>query len=561
MSTQPRKIMITSALIYANGPLHLGHLVEYIQADIWARFQNLHGQHCLYICGNDAHGTPIMIGAEKQGITPEELVATIHQQHAADFRDFHIAFDHFDNTTHAAENQALVNTVFQRLRDRGDITTKTIAQAYDPVKNMFLPDRYVKGECPRCGAKDQYGDNCEVCGATYSPTELKNPVSTLSGATPIQKESVHYFFHLENYTDALQTWTRSGKLQEQVANKLAEWFEAGLQSWDISRDAPYFGFEIPDAPGKYFYVWLDAPIGYMASLQKFCAKRNNIKFDDYWQKDSNVELYHFIGKDIVYFHSLFWPAMLMGSEFRTPSAVFAHGFLTVDGQKMSKSRGTFITARDYLNHLNPEYLRYYFAAKLNSNVEDIDLNFTDFSQRINSDLVGKYVNIASRCAGFISKFFDGMLGDLNEQTVASSELQALHTQFVQAGERIAALYEEREYHQAVREIMALADLANQYIQEEKPWVLAKDPAQLPRVQAVCTLGLNLFRILTIYLKPILPKTAAAVEEFLNIPALDWQQRSQPLTRHRINPFQPLLQRVDPAAIAALSSATATTTTG
>lgn len=539
----PRKILITTALLYANGSLHLGHILEHIQADIWARFQKMRGHNCIFICGNDAHGTPIMISAEKMGITPEEMIARIHKEHIADFTDFHIQFDHFD-TTHAPENQALVNLIYQRLRDKGDIASQTIEQAYDPVQNMFLPDRYVKGECPRCGAKDQYGDNCEACGATYTPVELKNPISVLSGATPLQKSSVHYFFDLKNYEKELKEWGHSGHLQEQVANKLNEWFEAGLKAWDISRDAPYFGFEIPDAPGKYFYVWMDAPIGYIACFEKLCALRPNLQVKDFWGKDSEAELYHFIGKDIVYFHALFWPAMLKGAEFRTPSAIFAHGFLTVDGQKMSKSRGTFITARDYLNHLNPEYLRYYCAAKLNQHVEDIDLNFTDFTQRINADLVGKFVNIASRCAGFITKFFDGKL---------SSELDnmPLVAQFLLQGEIIADLYESREYHQAMREIMGLADLANQYIDSMKPWAMAKIPEELPRVQLVCTLGLNLFKILMVYLKPVLPKTAEAVEVFLNIPPLSWEDRVMPLLDHQINTFQPLLQRVDSAAIAAL----------
>lgn len=545
-ASKPRKILATAALLYANGPLHLGHMLESIQADIWTRFQKMCGHDCIFICGNDAHGTPIMISAAKQGITPEEMVARIHQEHLADFAEFHVQFDHFD-TTHAPENQAWVNLFYQRLHDKGNVVTRTIEQAYDPVQNMFLPDRYVKGECPRCGAKDQYGDNCEACGATYTPIELKNPISTLSGSTPIQKSSVHYFFDLQKYEKKLQKWAYSGHLQEEVANKLTEWFEAGLKSWDISRDAPYFGFEIPDAPGKYFYVWMDAPIGYIACFEKFCAlqKKAQIQLKDYWDKDSKAELYHFVGKDIVYFHSLFWPAMLEGAGFRTPSAIFAHGFLTVDGQKMSKSRGTFITARHYLNHLNPEYLRYYFAAKLNQHVEDIDLNFTDFTQRINADLIGKFVNIASRCAGFITKFFDGKLASQLDNT-------PLVVKFLLQGEIIAKLYETREYHQAMREIMGLADLANQYIDNMKPWVMVKIPEELARVQLVCTLGLNLFKILMVYLKPVLPKTAQAVETFFNIPPLKWEDRIMPLLDQKINPFQPLLQRVDPDLIAALT---------
>ncbi len=543
MPSQSRQILVTTALLYANGPIHLGHMVEYIQADIWVRFQKMRDQNCLFICGNDAHGTPIMIAAGKQGVTPETMVNRINQEHSADFAGFYVAFDHFD-TTHAPENQALVNLIYQRLHDKGDITTRTIEQAYDPIKNMFLPDRYVKGECPRCGAQDQYGDNCEACGATYAPTELKNPLSVLSGAAPIQKDSVHYFFHLENYAEMLKTWGASGKLQKQVTNKLAEWFETGLKSWDISRDAPYFGFEIPNAPGKYFYVWLDAPIGYMGCFKKLCAIQPSLNFDEYWQKDSTVELYHFIGKDIIYFHALFWPALLEGADFRTPSGIFAHGFLTVDGHKMSKSRGTFITARDYLTHLNPEYLRYYFAAKLNSHIEDIDLNFQDFMQRVNADLVGKFVNLASRCAGFITKLFDGKLASQLDNA-------PLFDQFSSQGEMIATLYESREYQHAMREIMALADLANQYINTMAPWGLAKVPDELPRVQQICTTGLNLFKILTVYLKPILPKTAEAVEAFLNISPLTWEDHAAVLLDHAINPFQPLLQRVEQSTIDAL----------
>ena len=540
LPTKPRQILITTALVYANGAIHLGHMLEHIQADIWARFQKMRKNQCLYICGNDAHGTPIMINAEKQGVTPEAMIHRIHIEHQQDFSDFFVDFDHFD-ITHAPENQTLVNLVYERLTAKGDITTRTIEQAYDPIKNMFLPDRYVKGECSFCGAKNQYGDNCEACGATYAPTDLKDPVSILSGSTPIRKESVHYFFHLAHYADALKQWGESGHLQPEVMHKLAEWFESGLKAWDISRDAPYFGFEIPDAPGKYFYVWLDAPIGYIACFEKLCQLRNDLTLENYWGKESQTELYHFIGKDIIYFHALFWPAILKSADFRLPSAIFTHGFLTVNGQKMSKSRGTFITARDYLNHLNPEYLRYYFAAKLNSHVEDIDLNFTDFMQRINADLVGKFVNIASRCAGFITKFFDGQLAMPLENC-------ALWNTCLTQGETIAQLYETREYHQAMREIMLLADQTNQYIDAMKPWVLAKSSDTLPDVQAICSLGLNVFRVLMIYLKPVLPKTAKAVEAFLNIPPLMWQDIDNPLLNHRINPFQPLLQRIDLASI-------------
>lgn len=538
-----RKILVTTALPYANGPLHLGHMVEYIQADIWVRFQKMRGNDCLFVCGDDAHGTAIMISAEKQGISPEELIAKIAEEHSADMQDFFISFDEY-HSTHSPENRELASLVYQRLKQRGDIEERTIEQAFDSVKQLFLPDRYVKGECPKCGAKDQYGDNCDVCGATYSPMELKNPRSTLSDSTPIQKESLHFFFKLENHSADLNAWIHSGRLQEQVANKLQEWFDAGLQSWDISRDAPYFGFEIPDAPGKYFYVWLDAPIGYMASFKKLCAQRPELKFEEYWNKDSAAELYHFIGKDVIYFHGLFWPAMLAGSDFRTPTAIFTHGFLTINNQKMSKSRGTFIRARDYLNHLHPEVLRYYFAAKLSSRIEDIDLNFTDFSQRVNADLVGKVINIASRCAGFIKKLFANQLGP----ELADPELYA---DFIASGEKIAALYESRDSHHAVREIMALADRANQYIDSEKPWVLAKQPDQTAKVQAVCTQGLNLFKVLITYLKPILPVTAANSEKFLAIAPLTWENYQTPLLNHRIEDFQALLQRIDPLAIDAL----------
>jgi methionyl-tRNA synthetase len=532
---QTRKILVTSALPYANGPLHLGHLVEVIQADIWVRFQKMRGHDCLFICGDDAHGTPIMIGAQKLGITPEQLINEINQQRHRDFRDFEIDFNNY-YTTHSPENQQLSEMIYRKLQKNGDIVTRTISQAYDEVAQMFLPDRYVKGECPHCGAKDQYGDNCEVCGATYSPMDLKNPISTVSGTKPVQRESLHYFFRLENYTEKLRAWLTPERVQQQMIHKLDEWFKTGLQQWDISRDAPYFGFEIPDAPNKYFYVWLDAPVGYMASLQNLCERRHDLKFSDYWDANSEAELYHFVGKDIIYFHTLFWPAMLMGSGFRTPTAVWAHGFLTISGQKMSKSRGTFITAREYLDHLDPDYLRYYFAAKLTNSIEDIDFNFADFRQRINSDLVGKVVNIASRCANFIHKNFSNKLSDKLDQ------LQ-LYEHFVITGEKIAAHYEGRDYQQAVREIMALADLANQYIDEKKPWVLAKQPETLAQVQAVCSMGINLFYLLIVYLKPILPRITRHSETFLNSPPLTWESRHDPLLAHTINEFKPLAQRI------------------
>lgn len=535
-----RKILVTSALPYANGPIHLGHLVGYIQTDIWVRFLKMCGHDCLYVWGDDAHGTPIMLKAQELGITPEALVAQMSLEHQADFTDFHIECDNY-YTTHSTENRELAELFFQRLRARGDISQHTIKQAYDPVQNLFLPDRYVKGQCPRCKALDQYGDNCEVCGATYSPTDLINPLSVLSGATPIQKESEHYFFELAHYTEALKQWTTNGHLQEQVSHKLKEWLDTGLKAWDITRDAPYFGFVIPGETDKYFYVWLDAPMGYIASFQNLCSKRPDLDFDTYWGKDSPCELYHFIGKDIIYFHCLFWPALLQGANFRTPTAIFANGYLTVGGQKMSKSRGTFIKARSYLNHLNPEYLRYYFAAKLNSRVEDIDLNLSDFAQRINADLVGKVVNIASRCARFINQHF------ANQLAYNLAEVELYH-EFLQRGCIIADYYEQREFSKAIREIMDLADKANQYIDEKKPWTLIKQDNMAEQVHIICTLGLNFFRILITYLKPILPKLAEASEAFLQIPPLTWNDGKTPLLNHTIATFQPLMQRIDPQTV-------------
>ncbi|MEJ2620459.1 MAG: methionine--tRNA ligase [Candidatus Thiodiazotropha sp.] len=543
MNNTPRKILVTSALPYANGPIHIGHLVEYIQTDIWVRFQKMRGHECYYVCADDAHGTPIMLRARQEGIEPETLIERVEQEHSADFAEFRIGFDNY-HSTHSPENQVCANTIYERNRDGGHIAKRTITQAYDPLEQMFLPDRFIKGSCPKCGSEDQYGDNCEVCGASYSPAELKNPVSAVSGAVPEQRESDHYFFKLADFEAMLKEWTGGGHVQSEVANKLDEWFEAGLQEWDISRDAPYFGFEIPDHPGKYFYVWLDAPIGYMASFRNLCDNTEGLDFDSYWAEDSDTELYHFIGKDIIYFHTLFWPAMLHGAGFRTPSAVFAHGFLTVDGSKMSKSRGTFIKARTYLDHLNPEYLRYYFAAKLGSGVDDIDLNLEDFAQRVNSDLVGKVVNIASRCAGFISKRFEGKLA---EQVTE----QALFDEFVTAGESIAEHYEKREFSRAVREIMALADRANQYIDEQKPWVVAKEEGKETQLQAICSDGLNLFRLLIGYLRPILPGTAEMAESFLQIDRLSWEQLATPLTGHAISKFKPLMTRVEPKQIEAM----------
>ncbi len=547
MPANHRKILVTSALPYANGPIHLGHLVEYIQTDIWVRFQKMRGSTCWYVCADDTHGTPIMLKAQEEGITPEELIERVGREHRADFAAFDIGFDSY-YSTHSPENRELAEEIYRRLKAAGYIESRTITQFYDPVKGMFLPDRFIKGECPRCGAGDQYGDSCEVCGATYSPTELKNPVSAVSGARPVEKETEHFFFKLSAFADFLKQWVHeAGHLQPEVAHKVNEWLEAGLRDWDITRDAPYFGFEIPDAPGKYFYVWLDAPIGYMASFLHLCREKG-LDFDEYWRPDSTAELHHFIGKDIIYFHALFWPAMLHGAGFRTPSAIHAHGFLTVNGEKMSKSRGTFIRARTYLDHLDPQYLRYYFAAKLGPGIEDIDLNFDDFIQRVNADLVGKVVNIASRCAGFIRKRFDNRLAD-------SLVDPDLFVAFLDAGERIAHLYENREFGKAMREIMALADSANQFIDERKPWVVAKDPARDDELQAVCTQGLNLFRILVAYLKPVLPRLAKEAEAFLNLGDQSWPDvATQPILGHRINDFKPLLVRVDPDKIRAMVEA-------
>ncbi|MDT8426505.1 MAG: methionine--tRNA ligase [Methyloprofundus sp.] len=541
-----RKILITSALPYANGPIHLGHLVEYIQTDIWSRFQKQRGNECYYICADDTHGTPIMLKADREGIKPEDLIAQVGKEHLADFVDFGIEFDNY-HSTHSEENKHFSSLIYKRLRDDEHISSRSITQAYDPVKEMFLPDRFIKGDCPKCNAKDQYGDSCEACGATYSPTELKNAISAISGEKPIEKDSVHYFFKLADFNAMLKEWTTSeGHLQPEVSNKLAEWLENGLQDWDISRDAPYFGFEIPDAPGKYFYVWLDAPVGYMASFKNLCTK-TNLDFDEFWAPESKTELYHFIGKDIIYFHALFWPAMLHGAKFRTPSAIFAHGFLTVNGEKMSKSRGTFIKARTYLDHLDPEYLRYYFAAKLSAGVDDIDLSFEDFTQRVNSDLVGKVVNIASRCSGFIKKRFDDQLST----QCAEPEL---FQRFTLVSENIAELYEAREYGKAMREIMALADQANQYIDEKKPWLIAKEEGKNQELHEVCSMGINLFRLLVAYLKPVLPKLAAESEDFLNIENQPWPNNAQPLVSHEIKTFKALMTRVEEPKIAAIIEA-------
>jgi len=539
-----RKILVTSALPYANGPIHLGHLLEYIQTDIWVRFQKARGEQCTYVCADDAHGTAIMLRAEKEGITAEQLIDRVNAEHQKDFAGFSVGFDNY-YSTHSTENKELAESIYLALENNGKIAHRNITQAFDPEKNLFLADRFIKGTCPKCKTEDQYGDNCESCGATYSPMELIDPVSAISGATPIEKESEHFFFKLPEFQDFLAKWTRSGTLQDQIANKLAEWLDAGLQEWDISRDAPYFGFEIPGQTDKYFYVWLDAPIGYMASFKNLCDRTEGLEFDEYWKKDSEAELYHFIGKDIINFHALFWPAMLNCADYRTPTAVFAHGFVTVNGKKMSKSRGTFIKASTYLDHLDPEYLRYYFAAKLTASVDDLDLNLEDFAQRVNSDLVGKVVNIASRCAGFITKKFDGQL--------SSSPDSALLQQFIDAGEQIAEHYEQREFGKAVRRIMELADIANQYIDEQAPWVVAKDPEQSQLLHDICSNGINMFRQLMIYLGPILPSMREKAESFLN-DELTWNARKTVLSSHGINKFKALMTRVEMSKIDAMLEA-------
>ncbi len=544
--SERRKILVTSALPYANGSIHLGHLVEYIQTDIWVRFQKQRGHECTYVCADDAHGTAIMLKAEQLGITPEQQIANVKAEHEKDLADFFVAFDNF-HSTHSEENRALSNLIYERLKANGHIASRTITQAYDPEKKLFLADRYIKGTCPSCKAPDQYGDNCEVCSATYTPADLIDPKSVISGATPVSRASEHFFFKLPAFEDFLRQWTRAGHLQEEVANKLAEWLQAGLQEWDISRDAPYFGFEIPGAENKFFYVWLDAPIGYMASFKHYCD-REGLDFDSYWKPDSDAELYHFIGKDIVNFHALFWPAMLSSAGFRTPSKICVHGFLTVDGKKMSKSRGTFINARNYLNHLNPEYLRYYFAAKLSGGVDDLDLNLDDFVQRVNSDLVNKVVNIASRTANFITKQ-GGVLA-------AKPAEPQLWQRFVDAGEVIANHYEAREYGRAMREIMALADAANEYIAAHAPWVLAKQEGAETQVTAVCSLGINMFRALITYLKPVLPTMTAKVEAFLG-ETLRWEQPVSYRGNQAINnfnDFKPLLSRVEKEKVEAMIAA-------
>ncbi|MBI2312527.1 MAG: methionine--tRNA ligase [Betaproteobacteria bacterium] len=572
-----RRILVTSALPYANGAIHLGHLVEYIQTDIWVRFQKMQvdeegsPRECHYVCADDTHGTPIMLRAEAEGVTPEQLIARMHGEHTLDFKRFHVAFDNY-YSTNSPENRGFCEEIYTRLRDRKPslIEKRPIEQFFDPVKNMFLPDRFIKGECPKCHARDQYGDACEVCGSAYAPTDLINPYSAVSGAAPVRRQSDHYFFKLGDCAEFLKGWTRSGALQPEAANKLDEWFKAGLSDWDISRDAPYFGFEIPGAPGKYFYVWLDAPIGYMASFRNLCDKRSAVsgqpsagapapQFGDFWNAGeagkANTELYHFIGKDILYFHALFWPAMLNFSGYRTPSKIFAHGFLTVNGEKMSKSRGTFITAESYLKQgLNPEWLRYYYAAKLNATMEDIDLNLEDFVARVNSDLVGKYVNIASRAAGFVTKRFNGELANLDSEDIAFA-YGFYKATAARSAENLANAYEARDFSKAIREIMAFADLANRFVDEKKPWEIAKQSGRDSELHQTCTLALNLFRWLTVMLKPVLPKLAEDVEAFLGIPKLCWADLGNALPAgHRINPYQHLMTRIDPKQVQALVEA-------
>ena len=541
--SQPRQILVTNALPYANAALHLGHVLEYTQTDVWVRFQKMRGHECYYVSADDAHGTAIMLKAEEKGISAEQHISEMRKFHEADFKDFYIGVDNY-YTTHSEENRDFSELIYNRLSANGHISQRSIIQAFDPEKNLFLADRYIRGTCPKCKAEDQYGDNCESCGATYSPLDLINPVSAISGATPIGRESVHYFFKLPEFSEFLSEWINSGTVQREVSNKLSEWLDSGLQEWDISRDAPYFGFEIPNAPGKYFYVWLDAPIGYMASFKNLCEAKN-LDFDCFWNKGSTAELYHFIGKDIVNFHALFWPAMLKSADFRTPTKVCVHGFVTVNGTKMSKSRGTFINARTYLDHLNPEYLRYYYASKLTNTVEDIDLNLEDFIQKVNSDLVGKVVNIASRCSKFIT----------NESGFLSSRIEneALWDQVTGVADSIANYYENREFGKAIREIMAQADSVNEYIAEQEPWKRNKDQDQKQQVQDICSLGINLFRIILIYLKPIVPAMAEAGEFFLN-DKLSWESIKQPLLSHKINQFKPLMQRVDKDKVEAMVSA-------
>jgi methionyl-tRNA synthetase len=544
MPSSQRRILVTSALPYANGSIHLGHLLEHIQTDIWVRFQRLKGHQCYSVCADDAHGTPVMLKAQELGITPEALVERTRNEHHQDLQDFLVDYDNY-YITHSTENKELCELVYNRLNQNGYISKRVISQLYDPEKKMFLPDRFVKGTCPKCAAQDQNGDSCDVCGATYSPTEIIDPRSVVSGSKPVLKDSEHYFFDLPKFEGMLKQWIRSGAIKNEMANKLEEWFAQGLQQWDISRDAPYFGFEIPNAPGKFFYVWVDAPVGYMASFKNY-ANKQGFNDTEFWEDGNDTELYHFIGKDIAYFHCLFWPAMLEGAGFRKPTGVNIHGFVTVNGAKMSKSKGTFIKGRTYLEYLNPEYLRYYFASKLSDGVSDIDLNFEDFALKVNSDLVNKVVNIASRCAGFITKKFDAKLSNTIEN-------QALITEFQEAQGSIAQAIESRQYHKAIREIMALADKANQYIDTQAPWVTIKDESKQGFTHDVCSMGIHLFRILMIYLTPVLPKLSSDAQAFLN-DEFTWEGIQTIKFGHKINKFKPMLERVDPDKIAAMLEA-------
>lgn len=537
--SEKRTILVTSALIYANGPIHLGHLVEMIQTDIWVRALKMQGHDVVYVCADDAHGTPIMLRAEQEGVDPEEMIAEFGRSHVRDIEGFSIGVDYY-YTTHSQENRELAEHFFRRLSEAGHVTSRTVRQLYDPERQIFLPDRFVKGTCPRCGAESQHGDNCEVCGATYSPAELRDPVSAISGATPVERESEHFFIKLGDFESLLRDWVTVERLQPEVVNKLDEWFAEGLRDWDISRDEPYFGFEIPGSPGKYFYVWLDAPIGYMASFRRYCEE-SGLDFDAYWAPASEAELYHFIGKDIVYFHCLFWPAMLHGAGFRMPTSVYVHGFLTVNGEKMSKSRGTFINGRTFLDHLHPDYLRYYYAAKLGPGIGDIDLSFEDFVHRVNSDLVGKVVNIASRCAGLLHRHFEGRLG---ERLDARERFDAA----ARRGEEIARHLEAREYNRAVRAIMAVADEANRYIDDRKPWEIARDELRRDELHAVLTTGINFFRMLMVWLRPIVPTTAAAAEAFLRTEAPAWDDAGVPLLGHTTRIYESLMTRVEKEAI-------------
>ena len=551
-ATRSRRILVTSALPNANGPIHLGHMLEHIQTDIWVRFQRMRGHQVVYVCADDTHGTATMIRAEEQGLSPEDLIEQVRAEHVSDFTGFGVSYDNY-YSTHSDENRELSELIYNRVNDAGLIFTKEVEQLYDPEKALFLADRFVVGECPNCGTPDQYGDNCEACAATYDATELKNPKSAYSGAVPELRASEHYFFDLPQYTDFLKQWTRSGTLQPEVANKLSEWLDGGLRAWDISRDAPYFGFRIPGTTDKYFYVWMDAPIGYLASFKNFCDRSNDVSFDEFWSPGHDTEVHHFIGKDIINFHALFFPAMLDAANMRTPTRIHTHGFITVDGTKMSKSRGTFILASDYLARLNPEYLRYYYATKLNGSPDDIDINLEDFVQRVNSDLVGKIVNIASRCAGFLSKQFDGVM---------ASELhdQDLWNECVASSADIAAFYEADDSSKAVREITRLADLANQYIAQHEPWNLVKDPSKRDQVQLVCSQAINLFRVLMVYLKPILPDMAAKAEAFLQVEPLTWADAEEPLLNHALAKFKPMLKRMEMKDIDKLIEASAEATT-